>query len=251
MKVRYWDSLADDFASDVFEITERDLNRVIAGTARRLGGERLVAGDFGCGAGASARAIAPYFGKVVALDFSEKLLDVARAKTTAENIEYRKADLTKKLSPEYSCDVAFCFNVLIMSRAKDRAKIAANVVSTLKKDGAGVFIVPSIESELRSFQIALECRLRAGWALDDAVKEIDKGARREIVSLSQGLITLGGAPTKHFFGDEIVELLQRSALGKVSLQRVHYPWDVVLDDIQDDIPAAPPWDWMAIGRKPE
>ncbi len=249
MKVDYWDRLAGNFSQSVFEVTERDVHGVIRKTAQRLGDKRLTAVDFGCGAGASTRAVAPFFKRATGVDFSPKLLRVAREKTDADNIDYREADLATMDPRSFHCDVAFCFNVLLSPDAGLRKSIATNVVKAVRSAGAGVFIAPSLESELRSYQVALECRTRAGFARSASAKEIDAVARREMISLSQGVVDLGGAPTKHFFQDEIADLLTEGGLNDVVVSRIHYPWDVVLEDIPDDMPYGPPWDWMAIGKK--
>ena len=249
MKVDYWDHLAADFSESVFEVTERDVHGVIRKTAKRLGGKRLTAVDFGCGAGASTRAVAPYFKRVVGIDFSEKLLRVARERTDADNIAYRKVDLARMEPRSFRCDVAFCFNVLLSPDSRIRNAIAANVIKSIRKGGAGVFIVPALESELRSYQVALACQTRSGFGRAAAAKEIDAAARRDVVSLSQGVVALGGAPTKHFFQDEIAELLADCGMTEIVVSRVHYPWDVVLDDMPDDMPHGQPWDWLAIGMK--
>lgn len=249
MKAAYWDRLAAGFSESVFEITERDVHGAIRKTAKRLGGAHLTAIDFGCGAGASTRTIAPFFKSTCGVDFSDKLLRVARDKTDADSIKFRNADLATMNPRSFRCDVAFCFNVLLSPDGALRRSIATNIVKSIRKGGAGVFVAPSLESELRSYQVSLDCQRRAGFAAGAAAKEIDAGARRDVVSLSQGIIDLGGAPTKHFFRDEFAELLAGCGMANVTVSRVRYPWDVVLDDMPDGMDYALPWDWMAVGKK--
>ena len=249
MDAAYWDRLAGNFSEEVFEVTERDSSGVIRKTAKRLGGKDLTAIDFGCGAGASTRAIAPFFRHVTGIDFSENLLAVARQKTRAKNADYRQADLSAKVARTPKCDVAFCFNVLLSPDEKIRLAIARNVVRAIRRGGAGVFIAPALESELRSYQVSLACQQRAGFKRAAAAKELDASARRDIISLSQGVVNLGGAPTKHFFQDEIAELLAACGLKNLKVSRVHFPWDAVLDETPTPMPHGEPWDWMAVGEK--
>ncbi len=249
MDADYWDRLAGNFSEDVFEVTERDSGGVIRKIATRLGGKDLTAIDFGCGAGASTRAIAPFFRHATGVDFSEQLLTVARQKTRAKNIDYHQADLSAMTARKVKCDVAFCFNVLLSPDDETRTAIAGNVVEAIRRGGAGVFIVPAMESELRSYQVSLACQQRAGFKRAAAAKELDASARRDIISLSQGVVNLGGAPTKHFYQDEIAELVAASGLKNIKLTRVHFPWDAVLDDMPALMPHGEPWDWMAVGTK--
>lgn len=235
-----WDALADDFSSRVLEISECDIHGVIKATAKRLGGARKTAADFGCGAGSVTRLIAPYFKSVTGADFSPKLIDAARSQTRAKNISYEIADLQIERAKRFPCDVAFCANVLIGDGAAARECIARNVVASIRKSGHAVFIVPSLEAVMRVYQVALQ--LCPETEIEDWVKD-------EVVSLPQGLIEMGGVPTKHYLEDEIAEFLTKLKLRDVEVRRVSYPWREALEDAPRNLKVAPPWDWMAIGRK--
>ncbi len=50
--------------------------------------------DIGCGSGILALELAKYYDNVVAVDLSEKLLDIARQKRSAPNIEYIQMDVS-------------------------------------------------------------------------------------------------------------------------------------------------------------
>lgn len=240
MTAKDWDSLADDFSAQVLEISECDIDGVIKATAKRLGGARKTATDFGCGAGSVTRLIAPYFKSVTGVDFSPKLIDAARARTRAKNISYETADLQIERAKRFPCDVAFCANVLIGDDAAARERIARTVVASVRKSGHAVFIVPSLESVMRVYQVGLQTHSAGDvedWAVD------------EVVSLPQGLIEMGGVPTKHYLEDEVAEFLTKLKLCDVEVRRVSYPWREALGGAPRNLKAAPPWDWMAIGVK--
>lgn len=239
MTAKDWDALADEFSSRVLEISECDIDGVIEKTAKRLGGARKVATDFGCGAGGVTRLIAPYFKSVAGVDFSRKLIDAARAQTRAKNVVYEIADLQAQRAKRFPCDVAFCANVLIGDDAPARERIARNVVASVNKGGQAIFIVPSLEAVMRAYQVAVQLNKRGvdGWAED------------EVASLPKGLINMGGVPTKHYLRDEIAEFLQRLNLRDVKISRVSYPWREALEDAPRNLKAALPWDWMAVGTR--
>lgn len=239
MTAKDWDALADEFSSRVLEISECDIDGVIEMAAKRLGGARKVATDFGCGAGAVTRLVAPYFKSVTGVDFSPKLIDAARVQTRAKNVVYEIADLQSTRAKRFPCDVAFCANVLIGDDAAAREQLARNVIASVHKGGHAVFIVPSLEAVMRAYQVAVQLGRRGvdGWAKD------------EVVSLPQGLIKMGGVPTKHYLQDEIAEFLTRLKLRDVKVTRVSYPWREALEDAPRTLKAALPWDWMAAGTK--
>jgi SAM-dependent methyltransferase len=59
-----------------------------------LGRDDVVA-DLGCGTGRIASLIAPHVRSVLALDYSETVLDVARSRRAAANVYYAQADLNR------------------------------------------------------------------------------------------------------------------------------------------------------------
>lgn len=246
----YWDALARDFSAQVLEISECDLDGVLARTAKRLGGKRKTATDFGCGAGAVTQLIAPFYKSVVGVDFSEELLGKARRRTRVENVSYEYVDLQSVRTRRFPCDVAFCVNVLIGDDAKACERIARNVIKSLARGGMAVFVVPSLESVLRVYQVALECQLKAGVRRSAAVADVNRWAGKEILSLAEGVVEAGGAATKHYLEDELAEFLQRWGLRNITVERVSYPWSEALENAPRRLKAAPPWDWMAVGEKP-
>lgn len=250
MKREYWDALARDFSSQVLEITECDVAGVVAKTAKRLGGRRKTATDFGCGAGAVTRMAAPFYKSVVGVDFSKELLKEARRRTRAANVSYEFANLQAERGPRFPCDVAFCVNVLIAANADRRDRIARNVVASAVRGGSAVFVVPSLESVLRVYQVALQCHLDEGFRRPAAALEVNRWVEEEIVSLPEGIVKIGGAPTKLYLRDELAELLRRHGLRDVTLERISYPWAEALENAPRGLNAAPPWDWMAVGVKP-
>lgn len=249
MTAKQWDALADDFSSQVLEITGSDIDGVIAATAKRLGGKRKSATDFGCGAGAVTRVIAPCFKRVVGVDFSPKLIAAARAQTAANNVEYEIADLQARRAKRYPCDVAFCANVLIGDDTGERERVARNVIAGIEPGGHGVFIVPSLEAVMRAYQMAAQLRVKRGAREETAAGEIENWAKAEIVSLPRGVVKMGGVATKHYLKDELAEFLARLKLRDIEISRVSYPWREALDDAPRNLEAAPPWDWIAVGVK--
>jgi ubiquinone/menaquinone biosynthesis C-methylase UbiE len=84
------------------EIYDTDGNPLIALEERHIGplvGEvnGLLVADVGCGTGRHAVPLAAAGARVVALDFSPRMLEIARAKAGADRVEFRLHDVTTRL----------------------------------------------------------------------------------------------------------------------------------------------------------
>lgn len=250
MKTAYWNALAEDFGEKVLEVTETDLSGVFARVAKQLGGRTKTAVDFGCGPGASTRAVAPYFKSVTGVDFSPALIGAAKDQKNPANTRFRVVDLSRKTTPRLPCDAGFCINVLISPNAALRETIARNVRRSVKRGGSAVFAAPSFESALRIYQVLFDCQIKSGVSQNKALAEINGWASEEILSVAEGIVDIGGEPTKTWRGEEFTEFLYAAGFRDIELQRIEYPWAEVLDNAPRRLSAAPPWDWMAVGRKP-
>jgi len=259
MEKRDWERIAPEFTDRVFQVTDHDTHGLIQHMARKLGGPRKHAGDFGCGFGAVTRLLAPCFGKVTGLDQAGGLLQEARRATDAEHVGYVQADLTSTQPLGYRFDVSFCVNVLINRNHQVREKICRTIAAHTRKRGAAVFVVPSFESMLRVYQTVVDCQVgdaagrsatgRKGSSRNAAVRSTARLAGREIESVIEGIVSVGGSPTKHFLADELAAFLRTAGFEVQSIQRVEYPWEEELDDPPDYLGSPTPWDWMVECRR--
>lgn len=248
MDKQYWQNLAGDFSERVIEVPDSDVTRVLEGTARRLGGKKKFAIDFGCGPGASTRILAPYFGEVLGVDFAPGLLERARRQTTAKNVSYGIQDL--QASPPRrtrKADVGFCVNVLLHPDVQVRDRIIRSVKSGVKKGGSVVFVVPALESSLRTYQVLLEIGLRNGDNRREAVRELNHQAKKELLSVVEGIVLTGGEPTKHYLRDELAGYMERHRINVTDIQRVSFPWDEEIVNVPSWLKGPLPWDWMVEG----
>lgn len=92
-KIRNNSVMFDDFA------TEYDFAATLQGKndffTKNLSASKGAALDIGCGSGILAFELAKSYDNVVAVDLSEKLLDIARQKRPAPNIEYIQMDVSR------------------------------------------------------------------------------------------------------------------------------------------------------------
>jgi SAM-dependent methyltransferase len=254
MNRSYWDRLAARYSEEVLEITTIDTHGSLARTAAAFGARHAVAGDFGCGVGATTRAFAPYFERIVGFDFSPKLLAEAEGRTKDDSVSYVLADLATNESLDLRVDAGFCVNCLIAPRYETRIRIARTVARTVRRGGPVAIVVPALESALRTYHALVRLDMADGRKRREGLRRVGAIAAREVRSIADGIVTTGGEPTKHYLGDEIVEFASEAGLKVERLERVEYSWrdEIELGRSGARTRAAlgkgAPWDWLVVAR---
>jgi len=97
-------------------------------------GESWTVGDFGCGTGTVAAALAPFVGRVIAVDESAAMLKSARHRTRdLPNVEVRSGTLEQPPVAHGELDAALL--VLVLHHASDPLTVLSGVRRTLKPGG--------------------------------------------------------------------------------------------------------------------
>jgi ubiquinone/menaquinone biosynthesis C-methylase UbiE/DNA-binding transcriptional ArsR family regulator len=110
----------------------------------------LVVGDLGCGTGQLAETIAPYVGRVIAVDGSEEMLDAARARlASAPNVELRKGELEALPLAAGELDAAMLSLVLHYSPEPQRT---LEEVARVVRPGGRVLVVDMQPHEREEYQ---------------------------------------------------------------------------------------------------
>ena len=263
MNRAYWDRLSTRYSAEVLEITAIDSKRLLARTAAALGARYAVAGDFGCGIGATTRAFAPYFEHTIGVDFAPKLLAKAARRTSDATISYVRADLTSSKPLGFRVDAGFCVNCLIAPRYETRMRIARTVARAVRRRGPVVIVVPALESALRTYHALVRLDVADGDMRSEGLRRVNRIAAREVRSIAAGIVTTGGEPTKHYLGDEIVEFVAEAGLNVKRLERVEYAWAEEIELGRTSPPSGTskgrartrtalgkntPWDWLVEAR---
>lgn len=95
---------------------------------------RWVVGDLGCGTGQVAEALAPFVGRVVAVDTSGQMLDAARARLGAlPNVETRSGTLERLPVSDASLDVGLL--VLVLHHTADPSRVLAEAARVIRPGG--------------------------------------------------------------------------------------------------------------------
>lgn len=140
--------------------------RALEGVLDLKGGEIVL--DFGCGSGRISYWIAPKVKKVIGLEVTPEMIDLAEKNRSAKNVEFLIYDGGQFPNLSYSFDLILSVGVLQIMRDEALRKTISHLASFLKKDGKGYFIEqvsdnpnvgrPKLAEYLRAFQESgLEC----------------------------------------------------------------------------------------------
>jgi SAM-dependent methyltransferase len=239
---KHWDAIGESYDDQIFDVFRSNKEGKLQKYLKKHANKKHRATDFGCGTGKAFQYLAPSFQDVVAVDISERLIDIAKASNHA-NITYKQMDLTEKDLDLPPTDFAFCCNVAILPEQEGNQSILKNIERTLKSRGAALVVVPSLESALYSSWRLVE------WYRKEGVDshEIPNGELsffNEKQDIAQGVVFIDGVATKHYLESEIEVLFDRMNLTINTLDRLEYDWNTEFDSPPKWMGEPYPWDWL-------
>ena len=138
---KFWDGIAERYSKQPIA-DEASYQRKLEVTRTYLHSDMDVL-EFGCGTGSTAILHAPYVKQIKAVDVSEKMLEIARTKSAAENIDnitFEQAAIEDFEVSESSFDVVLGLSILHLLEDKEAA--IAKVYRMLKP--GGLFITSTV-----------------------------------------------------------------------------------------------------------
>ena len=138
---KFWDRIAESYAKKPVR-DEAAYQKKLAVTRDYFRPDMEVL-EFGCGTGSTAIAHAPYVKRILAIDISSKMIEIAKGKAGAagvENVAFEVATIENFSAPEGSFDVIMGHSILHLL-ADTEAAIAK--VHQLLKPG-GVFVSSTV-----------------------------------------------------------------------------------------------------------
>ena len=249
MSIESWNSLAHNFDENVLEISNHDLNGVINEQIKRLAKNGDTAADLGCGPGSLLPHLAKKFDTVYAVDYADELLRTAKERNGERNVKYFCHDLTSTKPLPFTADVTFSVNALITADHASRKAIAQSLWHTTRKNGFNVVVVPSMESTLHVYQTLVRINDHQERSRGQAVRDMDRLHKKEVLSPVDGIVSIGGVPTKCFTREEIVIFLSEIGFIVEEVSKVEYPWSEEIDDSPRWLEGPYPWDWLIVRHK--
>jgi SAM-dependent methyltransferase len=242
MDKSYWNKIGAGYNSEIFDAYYEDRTGRLRKRIQRYSDRKKFAIDIGCGTGKAFPYLAPNFGKVLGVDISSELLKLA-AKAPFDNIEIRRADLSKPVSLP-KADFVFCCNVAILPDMEKNLGIIINSARCLKKDGNAIFVIPSLESSLFSGYTIIQQYKSEGTTFKDIPKEdlsYYSGGTKELIN---GLVRIDNVPTKHYLEPEIQLIFKQAGFTVNRVERLEYNWTTEFSKPPKKLKDPYPWDWM-------
>ena len=177
--------------------------------------------ELGCSRGYSTICLAPLLRKLVVIDGSKKLIDQARKKITAPNVEFREGLFEEIDGGEEEYDFIFCSYIL--EHVLEPNEILAVCHKKLKRNGKLFITVPNARALSR--QMALEMGL-IGSLYELTENDMVHGHRRtfDLQSLesllkesSFSIVDIGGTFLKPFADFQLNKMIEAEILGTEQL----------------------------------
>jgi SAM-dependent methyltransferase len=244
---KHWDSIGINYNDEIFDVFRSNKKGKLQKYLQKHANKKHSATDFGCGTGKSFKYLAPSFENVLAIDISQKLIDIA--KTSAHsNITFKRLDLTDEDLDLPRTDFAFCCNVAILPEQEGNHSILRNIQQTLRRNGAAVVVVPSLESALYSSWRLVDWYRKEGVDTDK-IPESELSYFNENKDIAQGVVFIDGVPTKHYLQTELEVLFNAIDLDVNTIDRLEYDWTTEFDSPPKWMGEPYPWDWLIECRK--
>lgn len=110
--------------------------------------------EFGCGTGSTALVHAPFVKRILAIDISAKMIEIARGKAAADdagNVDFQQASIDDFTAPEQSFDAVLGLSILHLLEDKDAT--IAKVHAMLKPGGVFISSTACLGDNMKFFKL--------------------------------------------------------------------------------------------------
>ena len=247
MEKGYWEKIAPNYETEIFDVLHHDKSGKIVKAIKEFAGKKNSVIDIGCGIGKWVPILSPLFKDVMAIDISTKNLAIAEKKYVQyKNVKFDRIDMSTSTIKTKKYAAAICINAILSESLKKRDIFIRQLSSFIKKGGDLVLVVPSLESKLFSHIIANK------WNIDQ-VRNIKpptgKKAINQIKYIKEGVTDIDDVPTKHFLKEEIELLLSIAGFKVIKIEKIKYKWTTEFHKPPSWLKKPLPWDWMVKAKK--
>ncbi len=213
----------------------------------------LTVADIGCGSGNFLPFLSKHFKQVIAVDYSENLLEKAKKEhPQLANVIYTNLDMRNLAPLRAKLDLAVSVNSLVTETVGDAEQILKEIYKSIKPGGEFVAVLPSAETYIWPALLVHQKMLDEGIEERSATKFIEKvfGVDRQFNALGFQRDNEKSPRQKYFFSFEIEWRLKRAGFKMAELKKVHYSWDYCKKHNFGYFPKCERiWDWFVVAKK--
>ena len=209
-------------------------------------GSKTIA-DLGCGTGPLLSRLLDPFGRVLALDFAEGMLDRARARIgprAAARVEFLNRPMHELGDLAGQLDVAVAVNSLVMPDVRLIDRTLRAIRSALRPGGVFLAIVPSIDALAYHAMLLADRAIERGMSPRAAERLAASQIERRYYDFAFGRFRFQGLSQKFWQPFEVEYRLARAGFASVEMAKVLYPWDDALAGSEELAEFPQSWDWF-------
>ena len=250
MNSRDWDRREDDYGDIIYDVMPEGKDSYILKYGVLTQNWHKTIGDMGCGRGPLLEHI-KCFKKVIAVDYSEKLLNVAKEKYGEnENISFHCMDMRSMPELHNTLDVAVSAGSIIGPTITDCKEIFKEIYNCLR--GGGVFygILASYDTCLYYARLQIDKYMQEGKTEKEAVEIVSNEMKDRTVNPIAGYYKHDGFQVKYFYEYEIVPMLTEAGFKDIFFCKNYYSWENSKKYDYGFFPGKEKiWDWNIVAKK--
>lgn len=252
-EIKYWDNVADTYHEGCLNPLAEGVDNLLKEFIKTLNHQyyKRVA-DLGCGNGKLAAFLSTYFSEVWAIDYSDNMIKIAKARYNNPKIVFKKLDMRDLRTVYNTFDIAFSVNSILPPNPSDVPIILSEIFKSLYAGGLFVSILPSFDTVLYLKELTFKDLLNKGTSELKAKGMVDElFIKKRKLDEELGLYADDGVHVQKFLHiDEIRTLLPEAGFRIKLIEKVVYPWELSRKHGYGYFPGKPEiWDWFVVATK--
>lgn len=243
-QAQHWSRAADGYEEVFIDPYLPEVRNPLRKTIAELADTQKVAADLGCGVGPLLPFLAEHFGRVLAVDFAEGMLNRARESCCGlTNVTFHQRDLTDLDQMTGQVDLAVAVNSLVLPDTVALDAALRAIRGTLRDDGHFLGIVPAMDAVHYFTMLLLDRARRTGMPESQARHNAAHHAEHEYYDFAFGGFRFKGLEQHFWQPFEVRYRLRRAGFRRIRMAKVHLSWQQFgcARDLGDE---PPPWDWF-------
>jgi SAM-dependent methyltransferase len=209
----------------------------------------MVVGDLGCGTGVLLPKLARWFKEVIAIDFSEEMLEQARESCRfAENISFHHLAFEDLHKLPRKLDVAVSINSLVSADVSHLDRGLAAMRATLVPGGRLLGIVPSLEGLHYHVMHLIDLGVARGMDLVKAQEWAARKAELHGYDFKTATFTFDRIRQHLWLREEVRHRLRKAGFRRWQVLKARLPWDQFAEG-RALARVKQSWDWAFVAKR--